>query len=92
MDVMYHVYQHRNCSYFLNLLRKFKRTRCLKQKIKLFIPGHQFIDMQQELSSHGRAAVVAQDVADVVGGAIGLFARVGGRGVGERQQRRHGHG
>lgn len=35
---------------------------------------------------------MAQDMADVVGGAVGLFARVGGRGVGERQQGRHGHG
>lgn len=40
----------------------------------------------------GGAAVMAQNVANVVCGTIGLLARVGSRGVGERQQGRHGHG
>lgn len=35
---------------------------------------------------------MAQDVANVVCGTIGLLARVGRRGVGEGQERGHGHG
>ena len=35
---------------------------------------------------------MAEDVADVVRGPVCLLARVSGRGVGQRQQRGHGHG
>lgn len=52
-----------------------KKTN-LKLKMKVFTSEHQLIKMQQDVSSHSRAAVMAQNVADVVGGTIGLLARV----------------
>lgn len=64
----------------------------LEFKIKLSSLEHQFVKKQQDLFLHSWTAIVAKNVADVVGRTIRLLPRVSRRGVGERQQGRHWHG